>query len=118
MDMSKFSGETFLKVSDVKDGPLQEQIALVREGRFGKPDIVFESGSLFSINATNNRILCRAYGADSDAWAGKEIELYLGEIEFQKEMRPAVLIRPISPPIKKPKKPPAQKPDFNDEVAF
>jgi hypothetical protein len=35
------------------------------------------------VNATNNRILMRAYGRNSDDWVGKEIELYLGEIEFQ-----------------------------------
>jgi hypothetical protein len=79
MDMRKFSGEHFIKTADVRDGPLQMQIAVVREGKFDKPDLVFESGDLLSLNATNNQILLRAYGPNSDNWIGKDIELFLGE---------------------------------------
>ncbi len=48
MDMRKYSGETFIRVTDVTDGPLQMQIAVVREGKYEKPDLVFESGEAFS----------------------------------------------------------------------
>jgi hypothetical protein len=116
MDMQEFSGGGFVKVDDVKEGPIKEQIDAVKLGKWDKPNLVFESGSLLSVNATNNRILMRAYGRNSDDWVGKEIELYLGEIEFQGTPREAVLVRPISPPIKKPKKPPAPKPDYNDDL--
>jgi hypothetical protein len=64
MDMRKYSGEHFVKVDDVKDGPIQGQIAVVKEGRFGKPDLALESGDVLSLNATNNQILMRAYGAE------------------------------------------------------
>jgi hypothetical protein len=100
MDMQKFSGGSFIKVADVKDGPLKEQIAAVTLGKWDKPNLVFESGSLLSVNATNNQILMRTYGRNSDDWVGKEIELYLGEIEFQEKPQEAVLVRPISPPLK------------------
>jgi hypothetical protein len=119
MDMRKYSGEAFLKVSDVRDGPLQMQIAAIREGRYDKPDAVFETGEALSLNATNRKILVRAYGPDSDDWVGKVIELFLGEIEFQKQMHEAVLVRPVSPPLKAAERTkPAQKrsADFDDEI--
>jgi hypothetical protein len=52
MDMRRYSGEAFIKVDDVREGPLQMQIAVVREGKFEKPDLVFESGEAFSVNST------------------------------------------------------------------
>jgi hypothetical protein len=118
MDMKKYSGEHFIKVADVRDCPLQMQIAVVREGKFEKPDLVFESGDVFSLNSTNNQTLIRSYGRNSDAWIGKTVELFLGEIEFQKEMREAVKVRPISPPIEKPPEKLASKPPYDDQIPF
>jgi len=100
MDTQKFSGGSFVKVANVKEGPIKERIGTVTLGKWDKPNLVFESGNLLSVNATNNQILMRAYGRNSDDWAGKEVELYLGEIEFQGTPREAVLVRPISPPLK------------------
>ena len=121
MDMRKYSGSSFIKVADVEDGPIQMQIAIVREGKYGKPELVGESGDIFSINATNNRTLVGAYGDDSDGWIGKEVELFLGEIEYQGEPQPAVLIRPITP-TKKPKEQAEERrqksPDPSDEIPF
>jgi hypothetical protein len=124
MDMKKYSGQHFIKVGDVRDGPLQMQIAAIREGKYEKPEIVFESGDVLSLNATNNQALLRCFGSESKDSIGKEIELYLGEIEFQKQMQEAVRVRPISPPIEKPAKKPAPEmapgmaPDMDDEIPF
>ena len=98
MDMRKYSGKIFIKVDDVRGGPIRVKIAAVKEGQYGKPDLVFENGDSFSLNATNNRILVQEYGQDSDDWINKEIELFLGEIEYQGEMQEAVRVKPISPP--------------------
>jgi hypothetical protein len=88
----------FIKLADVRDRALRMQIAAVKEGQYQKPDVVFETGETLSLNATNTRILMRAYGTDSDHWIGKEIELYVGEVEFQKKMQPTVKVRPLSAP--------------------
>jgi hypothetical protein len=120
MDMRKYSGNTFYKVADVKDGPVTEKIAGVVEGRYQKPDLVFESGAKLSINATNNKVLIRAYGADSEDMIGYTIELFLGSIEYQGKDQDAVLVRPISQPdpnAPKKKKKPAEA-DFDDAVEF
>jgi hypothetical protein len=95
MDMRKFSGKNFVKVNDVRHGSIEEKVADIREGNYGKPDLIFESGDILSVNATNNKILMRAYGTQSDRWIGKMIELFLGEIEYQGKMQEAVLVRPI-----------------------
>jgi hypothetical protein len=51
MDMTRFSGSTFLKVDDVRKGSRKERIAVVNIGKYDKPDLVFESGKKFSLNA-------------------------------------------------------------------
>jgi hypothetical protein len=121
MDMKKYSGEHFIKVADVRDGPIEGQIAVVREGQYDKPDLIFESGDVLSLNATNNKTLVRAYGTESDYWIGKQIEMFLGTIQYQGSDHDAVIVKPISPPIKKKKtKDDGSKPvpDMDDEIAF
>jgi hypothetical protein len=117
MDMRKFSGAAFIKVDDVRDGPLPMQIAAVREGKYEKPDLVFESGEAFSVNSTNNRILMRAYGANSEDWVGKEIALTLGKVRFQGELQDAVIVKPISPPIAAANRTEAAA-ELDDEIPF
>ncbi len=115
MDMRKFSGEHFVKVDDVRDGAIQGQIAVVRQGKYDKPDLVFESGDVLSLNSTNTQTLIRTYGTDSEYWIAKQIEMFLGEIKYQGSDHEAVLVRPISPPTK-----PAAvtKADFDDEIPY
>src|SRR5262245_27770654 len=63
MDVSKYLGSTFLKVADVKvSGPIRVVIASIVEGKFDKPDLVFDDGTRLTLNVTNTRILARAYG--------------------------------------------------------
>jgi hypothetical protein len=118
MDMRKYSGETYIKTVDVRGGPLRAKIAVVREGQYGRPDLVFETGEILSLNATNNKILIRAYGPNSEDWIGKEIELFLGEVEYQKKMREAVIVRPVSPPLWSSAQERAPTTEFADEIPF
>ena len=94
----------------------------VTEGKYGRPDLEFDDGTKLSVNATNNRTLVNAYGGESSPWLGKEIELSLGQVEYQGEMQDSIVVKPISPPIEK--KPPVPKPksengkrgDMDDEI--
>jgi hypothetical protein len=104
MDMRKYAGAAFIKVDDVRARPLELQIAVVKAGKFDKPDLVFETGETFSLNATNTRALIQAWGADSKDWIGKEIKLKLGVIPYQGKDQDAVIVEPISPPITAPEK--------------
>jgi hypothetical protein len=40
MDMTKYSSPTYIKVVNVRDGPLHLQIAAINEGKYDKPDAV------------------------------------------------------------------------------
>jgi hypothetical protein len=84
MDISKYLGSAFRKVADVRvNGPLRMFIARVVEGKFDKPDLVFDDGTRLSLSVTNTRNLVRDYGTDAADWIGKEIELYVGETEYE-----------------------------------
>jgi hypothetical protein len=99
MDMKKYGRQSaFLRLDDVRQ-PRIETIALVKEGRYGKPDVYFESGKVLSLNATNTETLIAAYGADSDLWVTKKARLYAGTINYQNEDKAAVLV-PLSQPDK------------------
>ena len=108
MDMSKYLGAAFLKVGDVKDGPIRATITDVEEGKYGKPDVSFDDGTRLSLNVTNTRSLAHAYGTNDADWIGQKIELYLGEIDYQGKPQEVILVRPISPPVEK-KAPPQRK---------
>jgi hypothetical protein len=118
--MRKFAGEQFIRVDDVRDGPISLQIAMVKEGKFDKPDMIFKTGEILSLNSTNTKILVRAYGPNSDTWIDKEIELRLGQVEFQKKLQDSVVIKPISPPIAPTEKAAAaaKMTEMNDEIPF
>jgi hypothetical protein len=125
MDMKEYVGELFIKIDDVREGPLALRIACVKEGKFDKPDMIFETGETLFLNATNIRILMRAYGRNSDDWTGKDVELDLGQVMFQGKPQDSVILKPISPPIPAaqmtaPPAEPATKRngDMNDEIPF
>jgi len=128
MDMGKYSANVFLKFGDVKaNGPLRVVITDVVEGKFGKPDLTFDDGTKLSVNGTNNRTLCQAYGTESGPWINKEIELFAGELKFNGAMQDAILVRPISPPIEKKKRKKPSSPtapakgkcgDMDDEIPY
>jgi|SRR5262245_7043502 len=98
MDIDRYSKDVYIKIEDLADGPRREKIVEVLDGRFDKPDMLFESGSKLGLNATNRRILKKHYGRETNAWAGRVVELYAGEVKFNNETRNSVLIRPITPP--------------------
>jgi hypothetical protein len=124
MDISEHISGGFLKVGDLAGGVRREVIAEVRPGRYQNPDCEFQSGAVLTLNATNLRALAAAWGPETDAWTGKEVELYVGKTQFNGQDRESVLVRPISPPIPAEQRPkPAPKPrgaiaGLDDEIPF
>jgi hypothetical protein len=119
--MSKYMGSRFLKVADVKEGgTFQAKIVAVEiSEKFDKPEANLDDGSVLSLNATNVGRLVRAYGANSDDWIGKEIELSIGEVDYQDRAVETILVKPISPSIKnKAPAKPKRRDDLNDEIPF
>src|SRR5262245_43532042 len=121
MDMQKYIGSVFLKLDDVKDGPIQQLIVGIEEGRFDKPNLIFQDGSKLSLNKTNSRALSKAYGTEGDNWLNKEIELTAGEIDVGGKLKEVIVVKPISPTIKKKNPPPSGNPGddkLNDQIKF
>jgi hypothetical protein len=131
MDMSQYAGGKYLKVADLKEsGPLRATIVEVGiSEKYAKPELTLDDGSILSCNATNTLRLIRAYGAESDDWIGKEIELDIGEVDYQGQPQEAILVNPISPPLEtktkaavKPQAKPQQRgnnhPDLDEEIGF
>ena len=98
MDMSKYAGTNFIKIDNVRDGPIEQQIAAFGMGKFDRPVLTFENGDMMTLNQTNVRTLIRAYGKDGRNWIGHTIELFEGEVEFEGKPQESVLIKPISEP--------------------
>jgi hypothetical protein len=132
MDMRKYSSG-FIKPDDVRESPRQERIIHIFESeKYGCPVLEFESGDQFSLNASNNKILCKAYGWESDHWLNHVIELSLGHYKDWRtdppEEKETVVIRAISARQPSPEnggtkaaqatpRPPARG-DMDDEIPF
>src|SRR5262249_9920301 len=78
MDMRKYSSG-FVKPDDVRDGPLQAHIInVVISEKYNRPVLELDTGDQFTVNAKNNRVLCKAYGPNSEDWRGNVVEFSLG----------------------------------------
>ena len=89
-----YGGSGFLKVEDVPS-PRVVTIVAAAEGKFGKIDLTFDDGSKLGVNATNGRILAKAWGFESDDWIGTRAELYVGTVPFNGEPQESILLKPI-----------------------
>jgi hypothetical protein len=119
VDMSKYMGSQFLKVAGVKEsGPFQAKIVDIEiNEKFDKPEVKLDDGSVLSLNATNVGRLVRAYGANSNDWIGKAIELSVGEVEYQDKPVETILVKAVSPPVEN-KAPVKPKRNFDDAIGF
>jgi hypothetical protein len=118
MDMSKFGGDAYLKVEDVRaSGPVRVAIESIEDGPFDKPVASLSDGSSLQLNITNTRKLINSWGSNSDAWIGREIEVSIGQVDFKGEPTDAIVVRPISAAIpiaeRKPPPAPAETSDFD-----
>ena len=96
MDIRNYITGSFVSLDDLRDGPRREKIVDVVEGKYDKPNIKFEGGDMVSVNATNGRVLMRAFGPETKTWVGREIELYVGPLEYQGGVQDGVRIRPAT----------------------
>jgi hypothetical protein len=55
--------------------------------------LVFDDGTKLALNRTNVKTLIGAFGRDSDAWLGRDVELYGGQTHYQGKAFDSVLVR-------------------------
>ena len=133
MDMRNYASR-FVKPDQVRDGPIQTRIVNVFEDeRYGRPVLELETGSQFTLNESNNGVLMKAWGHNSNDWLGQEIILELGTYKDWRadppEEKETVRVRAISPaktaeaqngspPPSRPLPPSRRQDDLDDEVPF
>ena len=62
VDLRRYLGNFFIKLSDVQDGPIEKTIVAVEDGSYDKANLVFDDGARLPLNATNFRALFAAFG--------------------------------------------------------
>jgi hypothetical protein len=98
MEMTQFAGSHYVKLDDVRTKPPPVRTIIgVEMGNYDRPQLRFEDGSLLSLNKTNTRALIKAFGDDSDAWIGHEVELRAGITQYQGQTTETILLRPVTP---------------------
>jgi hypothetical protein len=96
VDMKGYAGKHFVKVDDVRDGPIEGKIVDISEGNYEKLNLTLDTGDCLSLNTTNTARLVRAFGPDSDGAIDQKVRLVLGELTYQGRPREAVLLEPIT----------------------
>jgi hypothetical protein len=101
MDLRQYSAGP-LKPDDVRGAPRTDRIINVYvHEKYDCPVLELESGDTFFLNATNGRILGKAWGFDSADWHGQELEFSLGSYKDWRTDPPTdketVTVRAVSP---------------------
>jgi hypothetical protein len=119
MDMSKFGGDQYLKVEDIRaSGPVRVTIEAVSAGNFDKPVASLSDGSTVQLNVSNTRTLIRVWGKNSEDWVGREIDLSIGQVDFRGEPTDSIVISPASAAIPIGERKPPVEPNIDDDIPF
>jgi hypothetical protein len=122
--MKGYAGKHFVKIDDVRDGPIEGKIVDIVEGEFGKLNLTLNTGDCLSLNKTNTSRLVRAFGDDSNNAIDQKVRLVLGELKYQGRMQEAVLLEPITTAPEEKENaaafgnPTNEKKPFDDEIPF
>ena len=136
MRMSEAFPSKYLKAEDLKGQRIPVTISRVEMGDIGdgdsreqKPIVYFQNKEKgLVLNKTNAGNISYMYGDESDAWIGKQVELFTTIVPFQGRQVPAIRIAPpagvsmegAKEPDGRPtlNAPPAQSSDLDDEIPF
>ncbi len=113
MDINAAFPSAFLKAADLNGAPRKvaiESVAIEEVGQQGdtKPVVRFKGLKQGAVlNKTNANMLMHLFGKETDAWAGKFVELYSEAVSFQGKIVDAIRMRaPAAAPAE----------DFDDEL--
>ena len=123
MELSQVFDSATLKAADLQGSEPTVIIASVEMKKFddgNKLVITFQGKKKTLVcNKTNANRIAHAYGTDTDGWIGKEITLFVDQVDFKGEIVDAIRIR-----AKKPAAPVRQasadmgRDEMNDEIPF
>ena len=102
MKMSTAFPGAHFKAADLAAGPIVATIATVAMGKVGddtKPIMKFyEFEQDLVLNVTNANTLIEAFGDESTAWAGQQVQMYATKVQFGAEMVDAIRLTPVVQP--------------------
>jgi hypothetical protein len=101
MDVRKYSAGP-IKPDDVRDGSRVDKIINIYvHDKYKQVVLELESGDTFILNATNSKILSKAWGHESDDWLKQELEFSLAHYKDWNtdppEEKETVRVKAISP---------------------
>jgi hypothetical protein len=101
MELSQVFDSATLKAADLQGAEPVVKIEKVEMKKFddgNKLVIAFEGKKKALVcNKTNANRIAHAYGTDTDAWIGKEITLFVDQVEFKGDIVDAIRIRAKKP---------------------
>jgi hypothetical protein len=104
---------SFLRPDDITE-PTQLTIVGIEDGQYGAV-AVFNDGSQLTINGRNGRALAKQYGWEDRDWIDKVVTLSPGTYEKDGELKPTILLDPVSPALlESERKQPPAGPDIDD----
>jgi hypothetical protein len=114
MELSQVFESATLKAADLQGNEPVVKIATVEQKKFddgNKLVITFEGKKKALVcNKTNANRIASAYGTDTDAWIGKEVTLFVDQVDFKGDIVDAIRVRV--------KKPAPGKDAFDDVIPF
>lgn len=102
MDMSQAFPGQHLKAADLAGQTIVLTIASIAMAKIGddeKPVMKFyETQQDMVLNKTNTNVIIASYGSESNAWAGRQLQLYPTKVQFGAEMVDAIRVQvPAAP---------------------
>ncbi len=101
MELSQVFDSATLKAADLQGAEPTVKIANVEMKKFddgNKLVITFDGKKKTLVcNKTNANRIAHAYGTDTDGWIGKEIQLFVDQVDFKGEIVDAIRIRTKKP---------------------
>src|SRR5262245_3143482 len=96
-DISKDLAGDYIAASSLGEDVYQGIVAEVVRGQYQKWVLEFEDGKKRGLSKSNLKDMARAYGAETNAWVGKEVKLVVGELKVGGELKPSIMLTPVSP---------------------
>jgi hypothetical protein len=97
IDVSKYRKGRFINLDNFGDKPRIEVIERVEESqKYDKPILMLKRGDKFPLNGTNFEEMIKAYGEDTDQWAGISVRLHKGEVPFNKGKTASIILTTIA----------------------
>lgn len=127
MELSTVFDSATLKAADLQGNEVNVKIAAVEKKGFddgNKLVITFEGKKKALVcNKTNANRIANAYGTDTDGWIGKEITLFVDQVDFKGDIVDAIRIRakrvePVKAGAPGAPVAPKRNADMDDDIPF